>query len=94
MVGAVLGLIPSSPRQFQALLKNNRPIDFITTIHYNGIMNMNRKEVIEYLIDIEMRDVKQMRKINLRGLVRELLEDKMYEMTDEALADYYYEVTQ
>ena len=56
-------------------------------------MNMNRKEVIDYLIDIEMRDVKQMRKINLRGLVRELLEDKMYEMTDEALADYYYEVT-
>ena len=54
---------------------------------------MNRKEVIDYLIDIEMRDVKQMRKINLRGLVRELLEDKMYEMSEEALADYYFEVT-
>ena len=54
---------------------------------------MNRKEVIEYLIDIEMRDVKQMRKVNLRGLVRELLEDKMYEMSEEALADYYFEVT-
>ena len=56
-------------------------------------MNMNKKEVIEYLIDIEMREIKQMRKINLRGLVRELLEDKMYEMSEEALADYYFEVT-
>jgi hypothetical protein len=34
-----------------------------------------------------------MRKANLRGLVRDLLEDKMFEMSDEALADYYFEVT-
>ena len=54
---------------------------------------MNRKEVIDFLVDIEMREIKQMRKINMRGLVRELLEDKMYEMSDEALADYYFEVT-
>ena len=56
-------------------------------------MNMNRKEVVDYLVDIEMREIKQMRKVNLRGLVRDLLEDKMFEMTDEALADYYFEVT-
>ena len=54
---------------------------------------MNRKEVIDFLVDIEMREIKQMRKVNLRGLVRDLLEDKMFEMTDEALSDYYYEVT-
>ena len=54
---------------------------------------MNRKEVVEFLLEIEMKEIKQMRKINLRGLVRELLEDKMYEMSDEALADYYYEIT-
>ena len=56
-------------------------------------MNMNRKEVVDYLVDIEMREIKQMRKVNLRGLVRELLEDKMFEMSDEALADYYFELT-
>ena len=54
---------------------------------------MNRKEVIDFLVDIEMREIKQMRKVNLRGLVRDLLEDKMFEMTNEALADYYYEIT-
>ena len=54
---------------------------------------MNRKETIEFLLEIEMREVKQMRKKNLLGLARELLEDKMFEMSDEALADYYYEVT-
>jgi hypothetical protein len=54
---------------------------------------MNRKELIEFIVDCEMRDIKQMKKANLRGLVRELLEDKMYEMSPEALSDYYYEVT-
>ena len=54
---------------------------------------MNRKEVVEFLLEIEMKEIKQMRKVNLRGLVRELLEDKMFEMSDEALADYYFEVT-
>jgi len=54
---------------------------------------IDKKEIIDFLLDAEMRDIKQMRKVNLRGLVRELLEDKMYEMTDEALADYYYELT-
>ena len=54
---------------------------------------MNRKEVVEFLLDIEMKEIKQMRKINLRGLVRDLLEDKMYEMSNEALVDYYHEVT-
>ena len=54
---------------------------------------IDKKEIIDFLLDAEMREIKQMRKINLRGLVRELLEDKMYEMTDEALADYYYELT-
>ena len=54
---------------------------------------INKKEIIDILLDAEMRDIKQMRKVNLRGLVRELLEDKMYEMSDEALADYYFEVT-
>ena len=56
-------------------------------------MIMNRKETIEFLVDIEMKEIKQMRKVNLRGLVRELLEDKMYEMSEEALADYYFEIT-
>ena len=56
-------------------------------------MIMNRKETIEFLVDIEMKELKQMRKINMRGLIRELLEDKLYEMSDEALADYYYEIT-
>ena len=56
-------------------------------------MIMNRKETIEFLVDIEMKELKQMRKINMRGLIRELLEDKLYEMSDEALADYYFEVT-
>ena len=55
---------------------------------------INKKEVIDFLLDAEMREIKQMRKVNLRGLVRELLEDKMYEMSEEALADYYFEVTQ
>jgi hypothetical protein len=54
---------------------------------------MNRKEVIDYLLEIEMRDIKQMRKRNLLGLARELLEDKMFEMSNEALSDYYYEIT-
>ena len=54
---------------------------------------MNRKEVIDYIADIEIQDIKQMRKKSLLGLVRELLEDKLYEMNDEALADYYYEIT-
>ena len=54
---------------------------------------MNKKEVIEYIAEVEMREIKPMRKKNLIGLVRELLEDKMYEMSDEALADYYYEIT-
>ena len=54
---------------------------------------INKKEVIDFLLDAEMRDIKQMRKVNLRGLVRELLEDKMYEMSEEALADYYFEIT-
>ena len=54
---------------------------------------IDKKEIIDFLLDAEMREIKQMRKINLRGLVRELLEDKMYEMSEEALADYYFEVT-
>ena len=54
---------------------------------------IDKKEIIDFLLDAEMREIKQMRKINLRGLVRELLEDKMYEMSEEALADYYFEIT-
>lgn len=54
---------------------------------------MNRKEVIDFLLEIEMQDIKQMRKRTLLGLTRELLEDKMFEMSDEALSDYYFEVT-
>ena len=56
-------------------------------------MIMNRKETIEFLVDIEMKEIKQMRKINMRGLIRELLEDKLFEMSNEALVDYYHEVT-
>ena len=54
---------------------------------------MNRNEVIEFIATIEMQDIKPMRKKNLLGVVRELFEDKLYEMSDEALADYYFELT-
>ena len=55
-------------------------------------MIMNRKETVEFILELEMREIKQMRKRNLLGLTRELLEDKLLEMSNEALADYYYEV--
>ena len=74
------------------LYQNNKPLDIFTTILYTGVI-MNRKETIEFIAGIEMQDIKPMRKKNLLGLVRELLEDKLYEMSDEALADYYFEVT-
>ena len=54
---------------------------------------MSKKEVIQLILDAEMQDIKHMRKSNLRGLVRELLEDRLYEMAPEAVADYYFELT-
>ena len=85
-------VVPVNNYVYFLLYRNNSTLDFITTFHYNGMI-MNRKETIEFLVDIEMKELKQMRKINMRGLIRELLEDKLYEMSDEALADYYFEVT-
>ena len=54
---------------------------------------IDKKEIIDFLLDAEMREIKQMRKVNMRGLIRELLEDKLFEMSNEALVDYYHEVT-
>lgn len=54
---------------------------------------MITKNVIQVIVDAEMQDIKRMKKKDLVGLVRELLEDKVLEMSDYAIQDYYEEIT-
>jgi hypothetical protein len=50
------------------------------------------REVIDTLVDAEMQSVKGMRKPYLFQLVRDLLEERVMEMSDEAIYDYYNEL--
>jgi hypothetical protein len=50
------------------------------------------REVIDTLVDAEMQSVKGMRKPHLFQLVRDLLEERVMEMSDEAIYDYYNEL--
>jgi hypothetical protein len=50
-------------------------------------------EAISTIVDSEMTTIRKMKKRDLVGLCRELLEERCLEMTDDALIDFYNEVT-
>jgi hypothetical protein len=56
-------------------------------------MNINLKNVIDTILDEEMQSIRKMKKRDLVGLCRELLEERCLEMSDDALVDFYNEVT-
>lgn len=56
-------------------------------------MNIALKDVINTIVDSEMVTIRKMRKRDMVGLVRDLLEERCLEMSDDALIDFYNEVT-
>ena len=56
-------------------------------------MNIALKEAIDTIVDAEMQSIRKMKKRDLVGLCRELLEERCLEMNDDALIDFYNEVT-
>ena len=55
-------------------------------------MNISLKDAIATIVDAEMQSIRKMKKRDLVGLCRELLEERHLEMTDDALIDLYNEV--
>jgi hypothetical protein len=56
-------------------------------------MKIQLKDAINTIVDAEMQSIRKMKKRDLVCLCRELLEERCLEMTDDALIDYYCEVT-
>jgi hypothetical protein len=56
-------------------------------------MQLHIKKVVDTIVDSEMQSIRKMKKRDLVGLCRELLEERCFEMSDDALIDYYVEVT-
>jgi hypothetical protein len=47
------------------------------------------KQMVDDIVDFEMSSVKGMKKAHLFQLVRELFEERVLEMDDQAVFDYY-----
>jgi hypothetical protein len=56
-------------------------------------MRLHIKQVIDTIVDSEMTTVRKLKKRDLVGLCRDLLEERCLEMSDDALIDFYNEVT-
>ena len=56
-------------------------------------MQLHIKEVINTIVDSEMTTIRKLKKRDMLGLVRDLLEERCLEMSDDALIDFYNEVT-
>jgi len=48
--------------------------------------------IINDMIDIEMADIRKLKKNDMFALVRDLLEEKYYNMSDDALRDIFNEM--
>lgn len=48
---------------------------------------MNDVVTIDMIIEAKMKTTKGMKKASMLGLIRDLLEDNLYNMTDDALRD-------
>jgi len=48
--------------------------------------------IINDMIDIEMADIRKLKKKDMFALVRDLLEEKYYNMSDDALRDIFNEM--
>jgi hypothetical protein len=59
---------------------------------------MNRRDtvqvgsVIQKMIDVEMADIRKLKKSDMFALVRDLLEERYYNLSDDALRDLFYEM--
>jgi len=51
------------------------------------------KTAINAIVDSEMTTIRKLKKRDLLGLCRDLLEERCLEMSDDALIDFYNEVT-
>jgi hypothetical protein len=51
------------------------------------------KTAIDAIVDSEMTTICKLKKRDLLGLCRDLLEERCLEMSDDALIDFYNEVT-
>jgi hypothetical protein len=50
------------------------------------------QEIINILVDAEMQSVKGMKKAHLFQLVRELIEERTWDMSNESIHDLYNEL--
>jgi hypothetical protein len=53
---------------------------------------MTSNSIINDMIDIEMADIRKLKKNDMFALVRDLLEEKYYNMSDDALRDIFNEM--
>ena len=53
---------------------------------------MTSNSIINDMIDIEMSDIRKLKKNDMFALVRDLLEEKYYNMSDDALRDIFNEM--
>lgn len=53
---------------------------------------MTSNSIINDMIDIEMADIRKLKKKDMFALVRDLLEEKYYNMSDDALRDIFNEM--
>jgi hypothetical protein len=44
------------------------------------------------MIDVEMADIRKLKKSDMFALVRDLLEERYYNLSDDALRDLFYEM--
>ena len=55
-------------------------------------MSRITKEMVQAIVDYEMKSVKGMKKAYLFQLVRELIEERTLEMNDYAIFDYFNDI--
>ena len=55
-------------------------------------MSRITKEIVQAIVDHEMNGVKGMKKAYLFQLVRELIEERTYELSDESIVDFHNDI--
>ena len=55
-------------------------------------MSRITKEMVQAIVDYEMKSVKGMKKAYLFQLVRELIEERTYELSDESIVDFHNDI--
>ena len=56
------------------------------------MMKITLDEAVATIVNSEMVTIRKMRKRDMFGLIRELLEERCLEMSNDALIDFYNEV--